>query len=46
MPVGNVAKVFGPTIIGHSAATVEPVVMLQETKSQPKVLISTSFGLF
>ena len=37
MPIGNLAKVFGPTVVGHSAPTIEPMDILQETKIQPKV---------
>lgn len=38
MPVSNLAKVFGPTIIGHSAPSIEPVDMLREVKILPIVM--------
>ncbi|XP_033114373.1 rac GTPase-activating protein 1-like [Anneissia japonica] len=38
MPSANLAKVFGPTIVGHSCADPEPMVMLNDTKKQPKVI--------
>lgn len=38
MPVQNLAKVFGPTIVGHSMPNIEPIDMLREVKLQPPVL--------
>ncbi|XP_032222400.1 rac GTPase-activating protein 1 isoform X2 [Nematostella vectensis] len=38
MPVSNLARVFGPTLVGHSSPNVEPVDMLQQTKLQPRVV--------
>lgn len=37
MSVGNLAKVFGPTIVQNSSSNVEPMQILQEAKWQPKV---------
>ena len=37
MSASNLAKVFGPTIVGNSSANVEPMEILQEAKYQPKV---------
>ena len=37
MPLGNLAKVFGPTIVGHSRPNIEPMYMLQETRVQAPV---------
>uniref|UniRef100_UPI00398EB5E1 rac GTPase-activating protein 1 isoform X1 n=2 Tax=Pristiophorus japonicus TaxID=55135 RepID=UPI00398EB5E1 len=38
MDISNLAKVFGPTIVGYSAPDLAPMTMLQETKRQPKVV--------
>lgn len=38
MPVGNLAKVFGPTIVGYSSQDPDPSVMLTETRQQAVVL--------
>lgn len=38
MPIGNLAKIFGPTIVGYSDQDIEPAVMLKETKKQQQVL--------
>jgi Rac GTPase-activating protein 1 len=39
MPIGNLAKVFGPTIVGYSTGgEIEPANMLKETKKQQMVL--------
>ncbi|CAL4218319.1 unnamed protein product, partial [Meganyctiphanes norvegica] len=38
MPATNLAKVFGPTIVGYSVAEPEPVTMLTETKLQQLVM--------
>jgi hypothetical protein len=37
MPVSNLARVFGPTIVGYSTADPEPLAMLNETKQQARV---------
>lgn len=37
MPAASLAKVFGPTIVGHGCANPEPSVMWQDTQKQPKV---------
>jgi len=37
MPASNLAKVFGPTIIGYSSTEAEPMKMLSETTKQAKV---------
>ncbi|XP_072927125.1 rac GTPase-activating protein 1 [Hemitrygon akajei] len=38
MNIANLAKVFGPTIVGFSTPDPSPVSILQETKQQPKVV--------
>ncbi|XP_071946016.1 rac GTPase-activating protein 1-like [Antedon mediterranea] len=38
MPSGNLSKVFGPTVVGHACSDPEPMVMLNDTKKQPKVI--------
>lgn len=37
MPASNLAKVFGPTIVGYSSPDPEPMTMLTETKKQAAV---------
>jgi hypothetical protein len=38
MPIGNLAKVFGPTIVGYSGPDIDAQTMLKETKKQQNVL--------
>ncbi|XP_059397412.1 rac GTPase-activating protein 1-like [Carassius carassius] len=38
MDVTNLARVFGPTIVGHAVPDPEPMTILQDTKRQPKVV--------
>ncbi|CAH3180067.1 unnamed protein product, partial [Porites evermanni] len=38
MSSSNLAKVFGPTLVGNSSTDIEPMQMLQEAKWQPKVV--------
>ncbi|XP_064402020.1 uncharacterized protein LOC135347852 isoform X3 [Halichondria panicea] len=38
MPMVSLAKVFGPTIVGHATAKPEASVMWQDTQKQPKVM--------
>ncbi|KAL1020701.1 hypothetical protein UPYG_G00003530 [Umbra pygmaea] len=38
MDVHNLARVFGPTIVGHAVPDPEPMSILQDTKRQPKVI--------
>ncbi|XP_042561008.1 rac GTPase-activating protein 1, partial [Clupea harengus] len=38
MNVTNLARVFGPTIVGHAVADPDPMTILQDTKRQPKVV--------
>ncbi|KAM9321542.1 rac GTPase-activating protein 1 [Gastrophryne carolinensis] len=38
MPVANLAKVFGPTIVGHAVSDPEPMMILNDTKRQPRVV--------
>nr|XP_054767647.1 rac GTPase-activating protein 1-like isoform X2 [Lytechinus pictus] len=38
MPVSNLAKVFGPTIIGHGCPDPDPMLMLSDTRIQPLVV--------
>nr|CAD7264792.1 unnamed protein product [Timema shepardi] len=34
MPIDNIAKVFGPTLVGYSSNDPEPITILNETKKQ------------
>ncbi|XP_058619818.1 rac GTPase-activating protein 1 [Onychostoma macrolepis] len=38
MDITNLARVFGPTIVGHAVPDPEPMTILQDTKRQPKVV--------
>lgn len=38
MNCSNLARVFGPTIVGHSVPHPDPMSILQDTKRQPKVV--------
>nr|XP_023660740.1 rac GTPase-activating protein 1 [Paramormyrops kingsleyae] len=38
MDVFNLARVFGPTIVGHAVPDPDPMTILQDTKRQPKVV--------
>lgn len=38
MDIHNLARVFGPTIVGHGVPNPEPMTILQDTKRQPKVV--------
>ncbi|RDD38632.1 Rac GTPase-activating protein 1 [Trichoplax sp. H2] len=40
MGTNNLARVFGPTLIGHGSSNPDPVDMLQDTRNQPKVIES------
>lgn len=40
MSIDNLAKVFGPTIVGYSVATPQPMQMIAETRPQQDVMIS------
>lgn len=37
MDVTNLARVFGPTIVGHGVPDPDPKIILQDTKRQPRV---------
>ena len=37
MDISNLARVFGPTLVGHSVQNPDPMTILQDTKRQPKV---------
>ena len=37
MPIPSLAKVFGPTIVGHSSPNPDPATIWKETSLQPKV---------
>lgn len=39
MPASNLAKVFGPTIVGYSAQDIDPLTLLTETRQQVAVNI-------
>nr|CAD7460285.1 unnamed protein product [Timema tahoe] len=38
MPIDNIAKVFGPTLVGYSSNDPEPITILNETKKQTAVM--------
>ncbi|KAJ8260165.1 hypothetical protein GJAV_G00177840 [Gymnothorax javanicus] len=38
MDVSNLARVFGPTIVGHAVPDPGPMTILQDTRRQPKVV--------
>uniref|UniRef100_A0A8D0A384 Rac GTPase-activating protein 1 n=1 Tax=Sander lucioperca TaxID=283035 RepID=A0A8D0A384_SANLU len=38
MDISNLARVFGPTILGHAVPNPDPMTILQDTKRQPKVV--------
>lgn len=38
MDAYNLARVFGPTLVGHATADPSPMVMLQDTRRQPAVI--------
>ena len=38
MPMASLAKVFGPTIVGHAVPNPEPSVIWKDTQLQPKVM--------
>ncbi|XP_043080965.1 rac GTPase-activating protein 1 [Puntigrus tetrazona] len=38
MDITNLARVFGPTIVGHAVPDPDPMTILQDTKRQPKVV--------
>ncbi|XP_076022994.1 rac GTPase-activating protein 1 [Genypterus blacodes] len=38
MDISNLARVFGPTIVGHAVPNPEPMMILHDTKRQPKVV--------
>uniref|UniRef100_A0A672MR49 Rac GTPase-activating protein 1 n=1 Tax=Sinocyclocheilus grahami TaxID=75366 RepID=A0A672MR49_SINGR len=38
MDITNLARVFGPTILGYAVPDPDPVTILQDTKRQPKVI--------
>jgi Rac GTPase-activating protein 1 len=40
MPISNLAKVFGPTIVGYSTDDMDAMRMVQETRMQQNVMLS------
>ncbi|CAN9516039.1 unnamed protein product [Ophioblennius macclurei] len=38
MDISNLARVFGPTLVGHAVSNPDPMTILQDTKRQPKVV--------
>lgn len=42
MDVSNLARVFGPTIVGHAVPDPDPMTILQDTKRQAKVGLNDS----
>lgn len=39
MPLSSLAKIFGPTIVGHASANPKDTVILEDTKKQPVVMM-------
>lgn len=37
MDVRNLARVFGPTLVGHAVPDPDPMTILNDTSRQPKV---------
>ncbi|MBN3300951.1 RGAP1 protein, partial [Amia calva] len=46
MDLNNLARVFGPTIVGHSVPEPSPMMILKDTTLQPKVDFTSCGGLF
>lgn len=49
MPVSNLAKVFGPTLVGYSVPDPDPSILVMETHQQQNVracVVFTSSDLF
>lgn len=40
MPISNLSKVFGPTVVGYSGPDIDGPTMLKETKKQQQVMES------
>lgn len=40
MPIDNISKIFGPTIIGYSSETLSPKQMVEETRYFVKIMLS------
>uniref|UniRef100_A0A8C9ZW17 Rac GTPase-activating protein 1 n=1 Tax=Sander lucioperca TaxID=283035 RepID=A0A8C9ZW17_SANLU len=43
MDISNLARVFGPTILGHAVPNPDPMTILQDTKRQPKSSLDVAF---
>ena len=43
MPLANLAKVFGPTIVGHRSSNPTHLEMFEDLKVQPKVSFYSDF---
>lgn len=41
MDVMNLARVFGPTLVGHAVPDPDPMTILQDTNRQPRVACVT-----
>ena len=39
MPLSNLAKIFGPSVVGHATANPKDDVILHDTEKQPKVMM-------
>ena len=39
MPLESLAKIFGPTLVGHASAKPDPSVQWKDAEKQPKVCI-------
>lgn len=39
MPMSSLAKIFGPSLVGHASSHPRDIVILQDTEKQPKVMM-------
>ena len=42
MPMESLAKIFGPTIVGHGSSRPDPSVQWKDTEKQPKVQVAST----
>uniref|UniRef100_A0A4W4EV28 Si:ch1073-416j23.1 n=1 Tax=Electrophorus electricus TaxID=8005 RepID=A0A4W4EV28_ELEEL len=45
MDQNNLARVFGPTIVGHAMPEPSPLTIMKDTNTQPKVCAPVNYGL-
>ena len=44
MPLESLAKIFGPTLVGHASAKPDPSVQWKDAEKQPKVCAHSTFN--